>query len=62
MDVESYDAALASGRFRARVAEDFESGITSGVNGTPTLFIDGERYDEEFDAASLRKALRAAGA
>lgn len=62
MDPEAYREALTSGRLRARVAEDFETGVESGVNGTPTLFVGEERYDDDFDVASLRKALLAAGA
>ena len=62
MDVGAYTEALESGQLRARVAEDFETGVQSGVNGTPTLFIQGERYDEDFDEASLRRAPAAAGA
>jgi protein-disulfide isomerase len=27
------------------VHRDFASGVRSGVNGTPTFFINGERYD-----------------
>ena len=38
-------AALADGRFQRRVRDDFASGVRSGVNGTPTFFINGERYD-----------------
>ena len=37
--------ALADGRFEPRVREDFASGVRSGVNGTPTFFINGLRYD-----------------
>ncbi len=33
--------------------EDFLSGVRSGVNGTPTFFIDEVRYDGPHDAASL---------
>jgi formate-nitrite transporter family protein len=29
----------------ARVKDDFQSGVRSGVNGTPTFFINGDRYD-----------------
>ena len=29
----------------ARVREDFKSGVRGGVNGTPSFFINGERYD-----------------
>jgi protein-disulfide isomerase len=38
-------AALADGRFQRRVRDDFASGVRSGVNGTPTFFINGQRYD-----------------
>ncbi len=62
LDAERYTETLESGALRERVAEDFESGVESGVNGTPTMFINGERYDEDFDEASLRRALQAAGA
>lgn len=62
LDAAAYTRDLESGALRGRVAEDFETGVESGVNGTPTLFIQGERYDEDFDEASLRRALQAAGA
>lgn len=41
-----------------RVREDFMSGVRSGVNGTPTFFINGERYDGSFDVDSLRAAVQ----
>ncbi len=37
----------------ARVREDFLSGVRSGVNGTPTFFIEGIRYDGTPDFDSL---------
>ena len=37
--------ALAHGTFADKVRRDFLSGVRSGVNGTPTFFVDGERYD-----------------
>jgi protein-disulfide isomerase len=33
------------GAAEPRVREDFASGVRSGVNGTPTFFINGFRYD-----------------
>ena len=42
-------AALSDGRFQRRVREDFASGVRSGVNGTPTFFINGERYDRPWE-------------
>jgi protein-disulfide isomerase len=40
-----------------RVKEDFSSGVRSGVNGTPTFFIDGVRFDGAWDEAGLLAAL-----
>lgn len=41
-----------------RVREDFMSGIRSGVNGTPTFFINGARHDDGYDAETLLSALK----
>jgi protein-disulfide isomerase len=60
IDPEWAAAALADGRFAEKVREDFASGVRSGVNGTPTFFINGTRYDGSWDAASLIEALTVA--
>lgn len=44
-------------QFERRILSDFKSGIHSGVNGTPTFFIDGSRYDGAVEEASLTAAL-----
>ena len=59
------DAAVAGKELRAhtykaRVREDFVSGVRSGVNGTPTFFINGVRFDDSWDADTLTHALTAA--
>ncbi|MCD6038489.1 MAG: protein-disulfide isomerase [Nitrososphaeraceae archaeon] len=41
-----------------RVREDFLSGIRSGVNGTPTFYINGMRYNDSWDQETLTKTLR----
>jgi protein-disulfide isomerase len=43
-----------------RVREDFESGVRSGVSGTPTFFINGVRHEGAWDADSLVEALQQA--
>ncbi|MFZ5623421.1 MAG: DsbA family protein [Gemmatimonadota bacterium] len=48
---------LAEGTWRARVDEDFSSGVRSGVNRTPTFFINGRRHDGPWDTGSLIGAL-----
>ena len=41
------DSLLRPGseRYDARVRDDFDSGIASGVEGTPALFLNGRRFD-----------------
>lgn len=51
---------IRSGTYRERVRADFMSGVHSGVNGTPTFFIEGVRYDGSWDEESLLDALDAA--
>ena len=36
---------LEAGTYEKRVRDDFRQGVKSGVNGTPTFFVNGERYD-----------------
>lgn len=43
-----------------RVREDFMSGVRSGVNGTPTFFINGVRHDGPWDEPTLLEALQSA--
>jgi formate-nitrite transporter family protein len=57
LDVNQYDRELESGMHAEKVRDDFMSGIHSGVNGTPTFFINGERYDGRSDKAGLKKAI-----
>jgi protein-disulfide isomerase len=59
---ERVRSALRNGDFSQRIREDFLSGARSGVNGTPTFFIQGERYDGSADFESLLRALEAAEA
>jgi protein-disulfide isomerase len=46
--------------FQARVRVDFTSGIRSGVNGTPTFFINGQRHNGSFDFDALASAIQQA--
>ena len=62
LDVSRFQRELADHVHAARVREDFMSGVRSGVNGTPTFYIDGERYEGAYDAEPLLDALKQAAA
>ncbi|MBS1850815.1 MAG: thioredoxin domain-containing protein [Acidobacteria bacterium] len=51
--------ALAEERYAAVVKNDFLGGVRSGVNGTPTFFINGYRHDGPFEYADLVSAIEA---
>ena len=62
LDVDLFDKELAEHVHAERVHEDFMSGVRSGVNGTPTFYINGVRHDDSYDPETLLAALeRAAG-
>lgn len=61
LDADRLGGELAAGTHRARVRDDFMSGRQSGVKGTPTFFINGERHDGGYDLASLMEALERDG-
>ena len=56
VDARAYRKAIAAHQFAGRVERDIESGIANGVEGTPSIFINGERYHGSRDAGSLRAA------
>lgn len=60
LDADAFQQAMTEHTYAERVRKDFLGGVRSGVNGTPTFFINGERYDGPFDRASLSAALEQA--
>src|SRR2546428_2999205 len=60
LDSHKVAAELKSHVYAARVREDFMSGVRSGVNGTPTFFLDGVRYDGPWDRRDLLAVVEAA--
>jgi protein-disulfide isomerase len=59
LDLERFRLELVEHVHRGRVREDFMSGVKSGVNGTPTFFINGVRYDGSWQALLVELTERA---
>lgn len=57
LDLIQFEKDLDDQRYASKVNEDFLSGVRSGVNGTPTFFINGQRYDGAWDFESLLDAV-----
>jgi protein-disulfide isomerase len=60
LDVPRFEREMQDHAFAGRVREDFLSGVRSGVNGTPTFYINGRRYNGSYDAETLVAAIHAA--
>ena len=60
LNVEQLGNDIKKDVVEKRIQEDRRSGIRSGVNGTPTFFINGMRYDGPPDYNSLLAALESA--
>lgn len=61
LDIERFEKEVFKAHDHAdRVREDFMTGIRSGVNGTPTFFINEVRYDRSWNQETLLTALKEA--
>ena len=60
LEIYRFEADMSSQVFAARVREDFRGGVRSGVNGTPTFFINGLRYRGELRMDELLYAIESA--
>jgi protein-disulfide isomerase len=60
LDPTAIGEALSAREYQERVHADFLTGVRSGVNGTPTFFIDDIRYDGPPDLGSMSGALQSA--
>lgn len=53
LDLEKFESDFSNPRYTSKVEEDLESGLRSGVNGTPSFFINGEKYEGEMTAEAI---------
>lgn len=60
LDAARIARELAEDAYHNRVREDFMSGVRSGVNGTPTFFINGVRHDGSWEVEPLLYAIERA--
>jgi protein-disulfide isomerase len=62
LDGERFGNDLSERVGAVRVADDVDSADLSGVSGTPTFFVNGQRHYGAYDIATLSAAVRSAGA
>lgn len=59
LDRRQFEEGMANPGFTEKVEADFESGIRSGVNATPTFFINGEKYNNGWESERMMDYIKA---
>jgi protein-disulfide isomerase len=57
LDADRFDRDRRSHGIAGRIDRDLDSGERSGVEGTPTFYVNGIRHDGGYDLDSLRPAI-----
>ena len=57
LDMARFEKDIRDSTLLKKVEASFESGIVSGVNGTPSFFINGTKYNGSYDFNSISEAI-----
>lgn len=57
LNTEKFEQDIAKHAYQKRIKDDFMGGVKSGVNGTPTFYVNGTRHDGDAVAKALVEAL-----
>ncbi|MGI4834576.1 MAG: DsbA family protein [Janthinobacterium lividum] len=58
LDVNKFKQDLRAPATASKVEADFESGVRSGVNGTPSFFVNGQKFDGNWQGQDLTEFLQ----
>jgi protein-disulfide isomerase len=53
LEIYQFETGRSRQRHRLRIRADYEGGLRSGVKATPTLFMNGRRYDGPINAKAI---------
>ena len=59
LDMKKFQADLSSPEVQKMMVQDIQDGDNAGVNGTPTLFVNGKRYNSNVTLEALKPVLDA---
>ena len=60
LDTQRFEREIAQHVYQKKIKDDFMGGVRSGVNGTPTFYVNGVRHDGDAVAKALTEALKQA--
>src|SRR2546422_11612107 len=59
LDAHRFERAISQHVYEKRIKDDFMGGVRSGVNGTPTFYVNGVRHDGPAEAGAIIESLTA---
>jgi len=57
IDKQDFESDFSHKQITSKIDSDIESGLRSGVNGTPSVYINGQKYDGDYEFDALRDYL-----
>ena len=58
LDIKKFEIEISKHVYAPAIDDSLKNGIKSGVEGTPTFFLNGKRYEGSWDLETLSKKLR----
>lgn len=58
IDAGQFEAAFSDSKYVEKVESDLESGLRSGVNGTPSFFVNGQKYNGDYRSEDFLELLK----
>ena len=59
LDLVRFTMDMKSGKYKTAVQKELDEGVQAGVQGTPTIFVNGKRYNGPVETAPLDQVLEA---
>lgn len=53
LDTVKFESMLSDIKYDGQIEEEIEGGLISGVNGTPSFFINGKKYEGDYTATAI---------
>lgn len=59
LDVDQFSSCLSSAKYRSKIEQDRVEGTQKGVQSTPTIFINGQKYEGALPFQEMQKLIEA---
>lgn len=58
LDIDKFESHFSDSKYENKIEDQMEGGLRSGVNGTPSFFVNGQKYEGDYTAQSIIEYIR----